>query len=1110
MPKTLPVPTKPSMKTAAIAHAWLKLDTGTHTDPIVQLCVSADGKTVVSAGDCSVRVWDAGTRQLRRQLLGHTRPRVEGGSADGLINRMALSPKGRWLVTVKNGRRVEVFNIETGNLVAAFEHADELHSLAFSPDGRWVAFGVTRKHGLVHRRGAVQVVSAHALTSAGFDRPPLPVAEHPLAQTRMVDELAHLVVVVRFIPARLADLPWPQALVRSAGFGLVDAVHSITDPKQRRLHWLAWRAGHGFDVVKRLKPDGEIDPTTLAVSAHCVVVATAFEAGYERGLGRFVGHNHSGRVVGDIVTESPPAAMAFSPDGCHLAVGLSSPADLVGDGVALAHAYATGVLGFDLCSTYYGHDAAVAAVAWLSPQAVLSAGGDDHAIHLWNPGSRVGRALGTLRGVGQTMRDIDIDAQDQLRFGTVPMRLLPPNHPPRQQRFDLRELRLAATCPSDIGPRDAEPGRWALGDANRQIVQIYHRADYQGWEGALGRQGDLTLFMGADDEWVLWTRSGYYATNAAGNRRFGCCVDRGPHQEALFFPADRFACFDRRDIVAAVVEHGTEARARAMGISIPVVDLTSLLPPIVELEISTVAADRRSVSLVFTVQALRPEQPATRAWILRNGRFIWTESQPLAGPVSRHRVTLPLRPGANVLAIHAESAASKAMPVVLEAAGPAAAPDTFQQEASSGKLFLLSVGVSNFQVAGTDVAGTTQALQFAHRDATAVYNALAGSRRSSRFDARMKLRNPAFDGVEAALLVDAAATKAAILGQIQRLATLIEQRHRDAGAERDVLFVFLSGHGTRFAGEPELYFWNWDLVPTGQDMERSGLSLVEFAEIATAVPAEVVLVIDACHSGMAGNNMMRGLDPEELARRIQAINERGMYIINAARSEELSFESDALRQGVLTRALLEALHSARFASRPGRKVSMLKLMAGVQELVPRISARVGTTPQTPVCRSYGDLLQLTIYQQTPRRRTEASPALRRREASAKVKTPRNHQPLERSDPMATQKAPAKKAAAKKAAATPAPVKKAAAAKTAAAAPTKKAVSPKVVAKKAPVKKAASPKAVAKTAPAKKAPAKTAPAKNAVVGKAATKTAAAPTPAVKRSGAKPGMDVVRSK
>ena len=65
------------------------------------------------------------------------------------------------------------------------------------------------------------------------------------------------------------------------------------------------------------------------------------------------------------------------------------------------------------------------------------------------------------------------------------------------------------------------------------------------------------------------------------------------------------------------------------------------------------------------------------------------------------------------------------------------------------------------------------------------------------------------------------------------------------GAERDVLLVYLSGHGTRFTGEDEFYFWNWELDPTKGEMERTGLSLVEFAEIATAVPAEVVLIIDA-------------------------------------------------------------------------------------------------------------------------------------------------------------------------------------------------------------------------------------------------------------------------
>lgn len=1028
---------KNKTKMPAVEHTWLKLDTGTHTDTIVQLCVSADGQTIVSAGDCSVRVWDAGTRQLRRQLLGHTKPRVEGGSADGMVQRMALSPDGRWLVTVKNWQRVEVFYVELGNLVAAFDDPGQICSVAFSPDGRWLAFGVVRQHGAKRRRGAVHVVAAYALTKAGFDRPPVPAAVHPLAETRMVDEVMHLAVNVQFIPAKLSTLPWPHASwqkaappLRPAGYGLVAAVSSISEPRMRRLHWLALRPGHGIESIMTLRPDSDIEPATLAVSAFCVVVESAVKGENERRLGRFVGRDHRGRTVGEIVTESAPAAMVFSPDGCLLAVGLTSPSDTAGDLVALTHVYAAHPRGFDLRSTWYGHDAAVSAVAWLTPDAVLSAGGDDHAIHFWNPGSKVGRAIGALRGVGQTMRSPTIDAFEQLRFGTVPLRLLPPNHPLRQQRFDLRQLRLITTCPSDIESHAAETGRWAVAGDKRQILQIYHRPDFEGWQAQLGRPGHLTLFIGADDEWVLWTRSGYYATNAPRNRRFGYCIDRGPHQEGLFFPADRFACFDRPDIVAAVVEHGSEARARAHGTLIPEVDVTTLLPPIVELQQTSVAAGRDTVSLSFTVQALRPEQPATRVWVLRNGRFVWTELQPLAGALSRHRVTLPLRPGRNRLAIHAESAASKSVPVMLEVNGPATAPGAFQEDASSGNLYLLSVGVSNFQIAGTEQAGSVKALKFAHRDAISVYNALAGSRRSSRVQARMPLRNEAFDAVEATLLVDAAATKAAILAQIQRLATLIEQRNLDAGAERDVLFVFLSGHGTRFAGEPELYFWNWDLIPTSEDMERTGLSLVEFAEIATAVPAEVVLVIDACHSGMAGNNMMRGLDPEELARRIQAINERGMYIINAARSEELSYESDALRQGVLTSAMLEALHSDRFASRPERNVGMLQLMAGVQELVPRISARVGTAPQTSVCRSYGDLLPLTIYSQPARKQTKASPELRGRVASANVNGLRNDSQPVGSVQMATRKAPAKKAAAK-----PAPAKKAATKKTAAASKT---------------------------------------------------------------------------
>jgi len=132
------------------------------------------------------------------------------------------------------------------------------------------------------------------------------------------------------------------------------------------------------------------------------------------------------------------------------------------------------------------------------------------------------------------------------------------------------------------------------------------------------------------------------------------------------------------------------------------------------------------------------------------------------------------------------------------------------------------------------------------------------------------------------------------------------------------------------------------------------------------VPAEVVLVIDACHAGMAGGNLMSGLDAEELAQRIHAVNERGMYILNAARSEEKAREDVAGGQGVFTRAMLDALASERFlvADAPGRarrSIGMLGLIAGIQELLPRITERARTRAQTPVCRMYGDLLPLTIY-----------------------------------------------------------------------------------------------------------------------------------------------------
>ena len=207
------------------------------------------------------------------------------------------------------------------------------------------------------------------------------------------------------------------------------------------------------------------------------------------------------------------------------------------------------------------------------------------------------------------------------------------------------------------------------------------------------------------------------------------------------------------------------------------------------------------------------------------------------------------------------------------------------------------------------------------------------------------------------------------------MCTEIWQRHAQVGNERDVLFVFLSGHGTPVfnKGLPtSLYFANHDIVPTLEDVERSGLSMLDLGDRITSVPAEVVLVIDACHAALAGAGTMAGINPEELARRVHAIYERAMYLVCAASAKEIAREDADGMLGVLTGALMLALQRARPAAAPGpagtgRKrgpqgleVLMADIVTGVQRFVPEVSARTGVPAQTPVCRIYGDLVALTM------------------------------------------------------------------------------------------------------------------------------------------------------
>ncbi len=533
--------------------------------------------------------------------------------------------------------------------------------------------------------------------------------------------------------------------------------------------------------------------------------------------------------------------------------------------------------------------------------------------------------------------------------------------------------------------------KWLVTAGADQVVRLWCMDDLKAG-GTADLYPALNLFVGSDDEWVIWSKSGYYNASQRGDRRFGFQVDRGPDKEAVYFSSDRFikALF-RPDVIQAIVACGSEERALAelqqQGHPVPPLEIERILPPIVELEENGLAATSGEIRLAFTAGTLSAEAAITRVWVVHNERFAWESRTPR----KTYRIRLPLLPGRNTIKVLAENESTKSQPLILAVTGPRSskasagrgvrhaarssrggraaagggpgkhalhAVNTIMGDGTNavpdnGVLHLLAVGVSRLKKPRPDKGYNN--LHFADEDAIAIYNALARARFSDALEKAGRPLNRAFRSVEATILLNEQATRAAILAAIGRISGRIRSAARKEAAQRDVLFVFLSGHGVRLTDtkshDQELFFWNYDL--DFDHLGRTGLSLIDLGKQITSVPADVVLATDACHSGLAGGEVARGLDPNELAKRIYAINERGMYILNAARSEELAIESGRkdFDHGVFTKSILETLQV-------DRSVSMMELIASVQQRVEYYTNR----QQTPICRLYGDLLPLTIYE----------------------------------------------------------------------------------------------------------------------------------------------------
>jgi WD40 repeat protein len=590
------------------------LDTGGHMALINGIAFTPDGSQLVSgSGDKTIRVWDVAAGKPLRTIRGEAAP----GSAGG-IYAIALSPDGKWLaaggwmkIPGEPGHHIRLYDFASGKLVALLKgHADVVHSLAFSPDGRNLISGSADKTAIVWDMTTRE--ARHRLEGHKDD-------------------------------------------IHAVGFS-PDGTRAVTGSNDHDLR--LWSVDSG-DLLQTMQ--GHQDKVRSLAIAPDGTIASGDWLGeihlWDGRTGAFL------KILAQQNTEA--GSLSFSQDGKMLLSGVIAPV-----GPFYCHVYEL-ASGREIV-TYRGHNNIVAATA-ISPDGRWAAtgGGQNNEIHIWDllTGTRrqgpdwyplnlggTGRpahaagfsANGLQIAWGNTdagSRSVNSEFEPYEQSLTLPLANEAPSGPQALSYWDklLRSLSLRPAWTRGAPRHDA----WSLssrkggtygfqaildireGETVRAFIERGPTNGYGHWSYSFTSDGEtvvsggangviaayaldgdklcgftgheglvwavtpspdgrylvsgsddqtvrlwsldscellVTIFRGSDGEWVMWTPQGYYTASPRGGELIGWQINRGPENAAGYVTAGKLREFlDRPDIVtqAIALASAKEAAAKA-------------------------------------------------------------------------------------------------------------------------------------------------------------------------------------------------------------------------------------------------------------------------------------------------------------------------------------------------------------------------------------------------------------------------------------------------------------------------------------------------------------------------------------------------------------------
>ena len=890
----------------------LRVETGTHSAPIKRAASDAAGRLLATASwDKTVRLWSLETGDLIRIL----RPPIGDGS-EGKVYAVAASPDGKWVAAGgwtghqwNKSYSVYLFEAESGRLVRRIGGLPgPVEVLAWSADGRFVAVGLLGKNGISvfgtddwqelardtdysdavyglafdgsGRLGAASYDGYIRLYSSAFERvakkkPPGGERPSSLAFSPDGGRLA-----IGYNDTNRIDI------LSATDLGPLPSVNTEKVAASARFFQVAWtkdgallaggtyRQRDGTRMILRWTDTSSVSPQLLAAARNSVQAILPLTDG------------------GFVYTSSDPALGRYDANQQRRFERLPEIGDFRTQLDKLRLAPDASVIGFGL--EQYGRRP----VSFSVKERRLEQGE-----------ARGDLAIAVSEGIPAT----DWKGGYDPKLGGKPLKL--ENYemsrslavaPDRQSfllgtEFRIRRFDISG---KQNWERQAPAVAWAvdLSRDGRLAVAAFGDGTIRWYRYSDGREL-LAFFVHKDGKrWVLWTPEGYYDASPGAEDLIGWHVNRGPDQEADFFPASRFRDrFYKPEVVSAVLRTlDIEAALKESGAKAQGPITAAALPPIIKILSPQQAAIVVASPVPVRYSVRSPSGERVTAIEIRvdgrplpEGQSVVTLPNGPASPEAEQEgaLAVPIEKDATITMVARAGERSSEAANVRVSLQPSVASSAEAAAAvvPKPKLYILAVGVSHYK-------DPTLQLRYAAKDAADVAAAWAAQ------------QGGLYREVVSRILRDEQATRDAVLEGLDWI-------ERET-TSRDVALVLLSGHGDN-DGDGAYYFLPYDVDP--DRLRRTGVPDIEIRRSLSHVAGKALFFFDTCHSGSVMSG--RKAAPTDINGFVSelASAENGLVVFAASTGREFAQERDEWKNGAFSKALIEAL-SGKAEQLPGHGV----------------------------------------------------------------------------------------------------------------------------------------------------------------------------------------------